>query len=61
MVLDSQTKVRVEISVDGEVDVVVVAVILATGRRLAGAPPRPAAAVLQARPMLSSLALPGPR
>ena len=30
MVLDSQTKVRVEISVDGEVDVVVVAVILAT-------------------------------
>jgi hypothetical protein len=58
MVLDSQKKVRVEVGVDGEVDVVFVAVIVATGQRVAGATPRPAAAVLQARPML---ALPGPR
>lgn len=53
MVLDSQTKVRVEVSVDGEIDVVVVAVILATGQPVAGATPRPAAAVLKARPLLA--------
>jgi hypothetical protein len=61
MVLDSKKTVRVEVGVVGDVDVVVVAVILASGRRGTGPSAVPAAAARHERPMLSSLALPGPR